>query len=205
MEKTCKSCGQSKPTSAFHKDKSKPDGLNFYCKPCHKDRQAKYNLRPPRNPAPEGMKRCGHCKEDKLIAEFYPDTKMYLGVQRRCKECSKKIFREYADRQPNWKEKNAVRSKKWREANPELAADHKRKSKYQLSLGEYNRMLATQNGLCAICETDRPGGRGGFHVDHCHSTGRIRGLLCNSCNTGLGKFSDNQTLLQRAINYLKNN
>lgn len=65
-------------------------------------------------------------------------------------------------------------------------------------------LLEAQDNRCAICGTDEPGGRGdGFVVDHCHSTGRIRGLLCSACNTGLGLFKDNAETLAKAIKYLK--
>ena len=76
------------------------------------------------------------------------------------------------------------------------------KQKYGLSLEEYDTMLLEQNGCCAICGTDTPGGNGRFHVDHCHSSNRVRGLLCARCNIGLGFFRDNTVVLARAIEYL---
>jgi hypothetical protein len=51
--------------------------------------------------------------------------------------------------------------------------------------------------------TSTPQGRGTFHVDHCHETGKIRGLLCHSCNTGIGKLGDNLEGLQKAVSYLE--
>jgi hypothetical protein len=73
---------------------------------------------------------------------------------------------------------------------------------YGLEPGDFERMLAAQGGVCAICGTDTPKGKGNFHVDHCHSTGAVRGLLCHDCNTGLGKFKDDTAQLQKAISYL---
>ena len=64
-------------------------------------------------------------------------------------------------------------------------------------------MLAAQGGRCAICGTDKPGGKGSFHVDHCHVGGEIRGLLCHSCNIGLGQFKDDRERIQAAIAYLE--
>ena len=66
-------------------------------------------------------------------------------------------------------------------------------------------MLANQNGKCAICATTEHRGRGNFYVDHDHSTGKIRGLLCNPCNIALGMFRDSIDTLKKAISYLEYN
>lgn len=67
-------------------------------------------------------------------------------------------------------------------------------------------MLTTQGGVCAICRSDDPAAPkgGAFAVDHDHATGRVRGLLCQKCNTALGGFRDNPKFLLAAIKYLKN-
>lgn len=65
-------------------------------------------------------------------------------------------------------------------------------------------MLAAQNGGCAICGATEPGGRTRyFPVDHCHTTGIVRGLLCTKCNRGLGLFNDDPERVARAVMYLK--
>ena len=69
-------------------------------------------------------------------------------------------------------------------------------------LDEAEEMFQNHNGLCAICGTDTPGGRGGFHLDHDHATGRARGILCNLCNISLGRFKDDPELLAKAYGYL---
>lgn len=73
------------------------------------------------------------------------------------------------------------------------------KRKYGLSKEDYNTLLLSQGGCCAICgaETDN-----NLFVDHNHSSGKVRGLLCRACNTGLGNFSDNEYFLFSAIKYL---
>ncbi len=76
------------------------------------------------------------------------------------------------------------------------------KQKYHLSYDDYTALLASQNGVCAICrnfETVRPR----LSVDHSHSTGKLRALLCHSCNVGLGHFRDSVGLLQDAAKYLE--
>jgi len=64
-------------------------------------------------------------------------------------------------------------------------------------------MVESQGNRCAICGTDRPGGRGVYwHIDHCHETGRVRGLLCYGCNTLLGAAKDNPETLRSALEYI---
>lgn len=77
--------------------------------------------------------------------------------------------------------------------------------KYGFGQEEYDKLVDSQNGLCAICKRPPSKGRGKrLHVDHDHTTGNIRGLLCGSCNTSLGGFMDDTDLLESAIMYLKN-
>lgn len=81
-------------------------------------------------------------------------------------------------------------------------------ARYNLSTKEYNVMLKNQNEQCAICGTDKPikgGFQNYFHVDHCHKTGKNRGLLCNNCNRGLGMLGDTVEAIEKALDYLKKN
>lgn len=77
--------------------------------------------------------------------------------------------------------------------------------KYGLSREDRDAMLAAQGGLCAICGCEpNPNHRGGrLHIDHCHATGTIRGLLCSNCNTLLGLADDDPARLMAAAKYLK--
>jgi len=90
----------------------------------------------------------------------------------------------------------------------QMLADRRRKGlweSYKMTIDEYQKMYNEQNGLCLICNQQTQG-RGAkkntLAVDHTHETGKIRGLLCSHCNTGLGLFRDNKELLQKAIDYL---
>lgn len=78
-------------------------------------------------------------------------------------------------------------------------------NKYGMTEAGYQELLASQGGLCAICGTDDPRGKNHnrLHVDHCHKTGKVRGLLCSRCNVGIGSFLDDVAVLQKAITYLK--
>lgn len=90
----------------------------------------------------------------------------------------------------------------WTEGNGRA----KRLEKYNITVEEYNNMFKKQKGMCKICGThiqDTEDKKQFLSVDHCHETGTTRGLLCDSCNLGLGKFKDNEEYLANAIKYLK--
>ena len=80
------------------------------------------------------------------------------------------------------------------------------KTKYGITQEDYNKLLEEQGSKCAICGTEDGASAKGsstFSIDHCHDTGKVRGLLCNTCNRGLGLFKDNPAVLRAAIQYLK--
>lgn len=95
-----------------------------------------------------------------------------------------------------------------RDENKDKRLDTNLRSKFGISLAEYNEMLSAQNDVCAICErpesmVDRRRGQvRRLAVDHCHNTGEVRGLLCSACNTSLGQMRDDVNALQRMIDYL---
>lgn len=76
--------------------------------------------------------------------------------------------------------------------------------KYGLTDADYKALFDRQGGLCALCGTDRPGGRFKvLHVDHCHETGRVRGLLCHRCNVALGTLGDTPKSIAAALEYVE--
>lgn len=110
----------------------------------------------------------------------------------------------------NWRKKNRAKEKtrgrRYYVANREKSLASTRVChlrKYGMTVASYAAMHRTQNGKCKICrEPERvPGKR--LSIDHNHSTGVVRGLLCNRCNIGVGKFLDNPKLLRRAAGYLE--
>lgn len=106
-------------------------------------------------------------------------------------------------KQQRWAARNPDKARKY---SREAQRRHHLRSKYGLSVEEYDALLHQQGGVCAIC--GRPETKHNQHgpcrlaVDHDHETGRVRGLLCSECNTGLGKFKDDETLIRRALDYL---
>lgn len=79
-------------------------------------------------------------------------------------------------------------------------------SKYGLSVADYERMHVEQEGVCAICGREQMqaarNGKKPLHVDHCHATGKVRGLLCKECNTTLGHI-EKEEWLTKALAYLE--
>lgn len=111
------------------------------------------------------------------------------GLQLRCKVCA------------------AEDTRIWNLQNQQTRRDRYLKNKYNISENEYNAMLLSQNNSCIICgvEFSNVWGADAPVVDHCHTTGKVRGILCNECNRGLGYFHDNSISLENAILYLRNN
>jgi len=129
---------------------------------------------------------CSKCKEEKLLDDFHSNKSRKDGKHHRCNVC------------------NRLETKKWQQTNAAKVKNNGLKYQYGITLERFLEILEAQNGRCALCGTDTPGGKGSFHVDHCHSSSKIRGLLCHHCNVGLGHFKDQTSLLLKAILYLRN-
>lgn len=131
-------------------------------------------------------------------------------------------YRDKSSRQAKDRE-NAYR-RKWREQNPEKYKAQLEKQRswylrnpdkwrrvqrrtllraYGLSIEDYERLYDAQGALCAICHKPESIPNKLLAVDHNHITGKVRSLLCNKCNQGLGYFNENIETLQRVIDYLK--
>ena len=137
------------------------------------------------------MKTCGTCKEKLTIDNFHKQTKSVDGFQHNCKKCS------------------VARSKKYRRENTDLYRPKWRKTaldKVGFTPELFDSMLESQGNVCAICFTDKPGGRwNSFFADHDHKTGKARGVLCMQCNTVLGVIeSKDKDWMTRAKKYLEN-
>lgn len=88
-------------------------------------------------------------------------------------------------------------------ANPEKYIAMQRKYYYGIGDAEADALMAAQGGCCAICRTFIPGGRGRWHLDHCHKTMKVRGFLCQACNMGLGFFRDIPERMEAAADYIR--
>lgn len=142
-------------------------------------------------------KTCKLCGNEKELKEFY--LKSHEGSNRynKCKSCYTAYIRQY--RKEHKEAYNATQKKHWNKFRDRNTIRHKER-KYGLERGEFQKLIESQNNQCAICGE---GLIGNGHLDHDHETGRVRGILCKQCNTGLGNFRDNQELLQNASKYLR--
>lgn len=123
---------------------------------------------------------CSKCDELKPVLEFSPHKQSRTGHHTVCRVC-------------NAKKTLTARNSR----TPDMNRDIQLRATYGISLADKRNMELDQRGACKICKSLKP-----LVVDHDHSTGTIRGLLCDNCNKGLGMFVDNQELLRRAAIYL---
>lgn len=155
------------------------------------------------------MKFCQPCDSLKENVEFAKNKNSADGFQTSCKKCQQKYreanFERIQLRKVNWVRDNPEKQREYgrqkraggvhflREKNRNL------KRSYGISLVDFNNLLSKQSGKCNICELPmlKP------QVDHCHATKKVRGLLCQLCNTNLGRFKDSVKLLRAAITHLE--
>lgn len=97
-------------------------------------------------------------------------------------------------------EENAASKKNWADKNPDRIRTSHLKRNFGITVVEYNALFEFQNGLCAICGSDNEGKS--FCVDHDHESGKIRGLLCKKCNSGIGFLKDDMNIIKKALFYL---
>lgn len=127
------------------------------------------------------MHECRECKEVKSSSEFYYNRGRSRELD--CKKC---------------RNRKDSKKKSGTAAHKKNVKRYQLKAWYGLTLEEYEQMLGEQDSACAICnQYMKP-----VYVDHSHKTGKVRGLLCMTCNSGLGMFKDNPELLEKAIEYL---
>lgn len=203
------------------------------------------------------MKACSKCRVTKVIGDFGFDRKRKDGRYPACRECVRVAAAVYRSK-PGYAEKQAVRTKAWRERNAEhskemakayrnrpevkertaawraaklaanpdhfremsrrnaLAAyhrqpDHRKRAhllkRYGLTLAAFDEMLRAQDGGCAVCGlTDPPNTRPNatpWCVDHCHTTNRVRSILCNRCNKVVGMLNEQADLAARVEMYIR--
>lgn len=151
----------------------------------------------------DGKKACTVCLEMKPLKKFgpYPRNGRFQ-LRPQCNECRGKAVKERRAANPEWaKEQDRKAS-----AAPSRARIKRRsrlKHSYSISIEGYKAIFDGQNGKCAICGIDHSEVFRSLNVDHCHATGKIRGLLCGNCNNGLGRFKDSAKFLQSALAYLQ--
>lgn len=175
------------------------------------------------------MKRCPKCGVDKPKAEFYKSSQTKSGIAVYCKDCSRGLrkrfyydnrswaiqqSREWRKQNPeklnaqgrDWRARNRERARAtraaWAENNRDKRLEHSKaaawKYRYGLNRTEYKQFFVDHGSKCAICSTEK-----NLVIDHCHESGRLRGVLCRKCNLAIGHFDDDPKRIESAIKFLE--
>jgi hypothetical protein len=148
--------------------------------------------------------RCRACRAAEMRRYRAENPEIVKAIERRTR---KKHREKYRERSSKWYYENHQRAKDARKAyrieKAETIRHNKLKAAFGIGLDEYDEMLKSQNGKCAICGVHESRLLRRLAVDHCHNSGKVRGLLCGSCNTGIGSFKESEINLTSAIKYIQ--
>jgi hypothetical protein len=154
---------------------------------------------------------CTKCGVEKPLSEFTKSFgRGYHGHSAKCRICKRAYEKEWHGQSPQSRKsgqnpqsrkpgQRAYRKKIF-ENNPEgyrLRNREKRLKRHGLTFDAFEKLSEQQSNKCAICDSETK-----LHIDHCHATGKIRGLLCFACNVSLGKMKDSPYILERALEYI---
>lgn len=173
-------------------------------------------------------KKCTVCHQPKPLTDFYKKGKSkYLASA--CKECTKIDLKKYREKYPikikdanrisyfKKREERIKTQKVWADNNPDKVKEAKRRHKqrnpnysrlltlkrHNISYQHFEKMITDSKNKCEICGSEFKS-IPSIHLDHCHKSGKVRGLLCSFCNTALGLIKDDVLVLNKMINYLNN-
>lgn len=146
-------------------------------------------------------KQCYLCHKTYDMSHFEPKVNKYGKVSYLCKVNIER-YKETNGRKPAEKDYSIKRILNKDTVNLKYK-DNILKNRFGINLEQFNEMLAQQNNCCAICGKNQEDLKRYLSVDHCHQTGKVRSLLCNSCNAALGLFQESIEFLEKALNYLK--
>jgi hypothetical protein len=175
--------GKERPVSDFWKNRRRSDGLQVWCKECLTE----------------------YYRKQDYFKELYKNDEDYR---------SKKL--DYAKSRmldPELHERKKLKSRIWYENNKDKHAEYRRKNrlvyrekrllkKYGLTLADVEQILKVQGNACAICGKELSSDSKRPVIDHCHDTGKVRGILCDSCNCMIGFAQDDPAILAKAIEYI---
>ena len=183
--KECRACFKVLPLTDFQKKKERPGGRLPRCKQCVKE---EVHIQKDTAVQDTGVKKCSKCKETKDVSQFNKRVNRATGIQSQCKACisASKVY-------------DPEKSRQWL------------LKKYGINQEIFDELLNSQNNSCAICKVHindaykDASRKAQLCVDHCHTTGKVRGLLCDKCNRGIGLLQDNLSILKNAVIYLEKN
>lgn len=148
-------------------------------------------------------RRCPDCKETKPLGEFYanPHSTLRTKTSSHCKDCTRRRNRDHRQRNADAISEKRKAARRTPEGQRK-GRDRDLRRHYGIGLVDLERMIRAQGGRCAICDDEFTSDKH-THVDHCHHTGTIRGILCVTCNLMLGHAKDDQRRLLAAAQYLE--
>ena len=154
--------------------------------------------------AADGLKFCTQCKVRRALSEFWrrPNAQIpEMRYSRICRNCKNERYKTYKiEHLEQWQARIKKQNEK-RRLNVDRSADQ-RFRRYGITKEKYMEMLNIQNRSCAICNETAKNDHG-FHIDHNHITGNVRGLLCGKCNMALGMLQEREDLFLSAVRYLR--
>lgn len=201
--RTCSKCKNSLVETDFYKNEAA-------CKKCRSEikyeqrraKRIKNNLEvkfptlASRMLLEEGFKYCPGCKEI-LSVDYFSTTRVENKIASLCRECSNR-----AARKRGLLEENKIKRHKEYKRNREKTLDRKFRTKFGITLEDYNNLLESQQDKCAICSRTTKDNKKMLAVDHCHKTNLVRALLCSSCNICIGFIEKNKLNIDDIKNYL---
>jgi hypothetical protein len=147
-------------------------------------------------------KTCSKCKIEKCRSEFSKSRFYADGYRGQCKKCRASYTVEYRARDGYVPPPSSrFRSPRAKEKQAAAFRARKIKKKYGITIQEYDAMLEKQGGGCALCGKKKMRYR--LAIDHCHSTGKVRGILCFRCNWALGILGDTPAGVSKALSYIQ--
>lgn len=162
------------------------------------------------------MKPCSTCRIEQPLKQFHRHSRSKDGLKGQCKSCVAARTKIYVagltePRRPNRSPESISRRRRYHTTyqlnynkTPKGKLAHYKfliKKKYGITWDQYQSLLTSQNGLCAICNKGESPKRR-LAIDHCHKTNRVRGLLCIKCNRALGYLCDDPAIVRSALEYL---
>jgi hypothetical protein len=192
--KTCSRCKKAQPIACFSTDKSRRDGLSSWCLDCRRAQKATYLARPGEKERQAARVRAWMAKNRNQVAAR---ARTY-----REKNATTIEARSLEYRRANREAINA-RGRAWAktEAGKKRRIGHRLKTRYGLTPEQRDTLFARQGHACAICKTTestRP-----WNVDHCHTTGRVRAILCERCNIVVGRVEEDAAVAQSIADYIR--
>ncbi|MER5470906.1 endonuclease VII domain-containing protein [Streptomyces sp. NPDC002685] len=176
----CSRCKRGLPRAAFANNKSTPDGLQAHCRECVAEYSAAHYRR-----------------RREALGKMVREKADVPAGHKLCRTCG--IVKPHSDWHRNASASDGLNTR-CKACRAVRAREDHLKRNYGLTEADRDAMVASQKGLCVIC-LKAPA----VHVDHCHKTGSVRGVLCFNCNSAIGKLGDDPDAVRRAAAYLEGN